>query len=524
MEAHAGTPPLHLSMTFLPIVERELRVRARQRATARFRVGGALAAIVFVGALLAVADLSSANRNGSQLFGFLAGLVFAYCVFEGARNTADCLSEEKRAGTLGLLFLTDLRGYDIVLGKLIATSLNSFYALLAVLPPLAVPLVLGGVTGGEFWRVVLVLMATLAISVTSGLVVSATVRAEGKAWLLTLGMIALVLPGTIGAFASAFDVPYQANPAAFWYWLLPVPAVACLQLVAACVTLPRTWRQSWEQRQTPSPAGRWPKQSMQRLQTRQARCPGLLSSNPVLWLATRWAGERGLLWTAVLLAGAAGVALLLWVQPPGEVIPGLLAAIAALHLLLATGVAWLACHAAVEARQSGMLELLLTSPVTVPQIVEGHLDGLKLLLRRPLLLLFATECGGVLSIGLGQSGASGLVVVVPTALVIAVAIADLHAAAAMGLWAGLRSPRVGPAFARTVLFVLALPLVGTMICVCLMPVTLLIKDLLFVSHARAQLLKHFRAAAAGEPLTAPESRIQQMVRTRAQQLPRVLDP
>ena len=31
--------------------------------------------------------------------------------------TADCLSEEKREGTLGLLFLTDLRGYDIVVSS-----------------------------------------------------------------------------------------------------------------------------------------------------------------------------------------------------------------------------------------------------------------------------------------------------------------------------------------------------------------------------------------------------------------------
>ena len=31
------------------------------------------------------------------------------------RNTADSLSAEKREGTLGLLFLTDLRGYDVVL-------------------------------------------------------------------------------------------------------------------------------------------------------------------------------------------------------------------------------------------------------------------------------------------------------------------------------------------------------------------------------------------------------------------------
>src|SRR5256885_5281345 len=63
------------------------------------------------------------------LFRALFGFAFVYCLFIGARLTADCLSEEKREGTLGLLFLTDLKGYDVVFGKLAATSVNSIYAL-----------------------------------------------------------------------------------------------------------------------------------------------------------------------------------------------------------------------------------------------------------------------------------------------------------------------------------------------------------------------------------------------------------
>ena len=49
-----------------------------------------------------------------------------YCLLEGTRLAADCRGEEKREGTLGLLFLTDLQGYDVVLGKYLATSPRSF--------------------------------------------------------------------------------------------------------------------------------------------------------------------------------------------------------------------------------------------------------------------------------------------------------------------------------------------------------------------------------------------------------------
>ena len=102
------------------------------------------------------------------LFGILTGGGVLYCLFCGVRLTADCLSEEKREGTLGLLFLTDLKGYDVVLGKLAATSLNSFYGVLAVVPMLALPLLLGGVTPGEFWRMALVALNTLFFSLARG--------------------------------------------------------------------------------------------------------------------------------------------------------------------------------------------------------------------------------------------------------------------------------------------------------------------------------------------------------------------
>ena len=79
----------------------------------------------------------------------------------GIFTTADCLSEEKREGTLGLLFLTDLKGYDIVLGKIVAASVNWFFGLLALFPVLALSLLMGGVAPGEFWRKILGLATSL---------------------------------------------------------------------------------------------------------------------------------------------------------------------------------------------------------------------------------------------------------------------------------------------------------------------------------------------------------------------------
>ncbi|MCX6924131.1 MAG: ABC transporter permease, partial [Verrucomicrobia bacterium] len=147
-------------MTVSPIVERELRVAARQYATYWGRLGVALAAIL-VGAVVFVLtiDLTPA-QTGRYIFEWLSGVLLLYCLGQGRRATADCLSLEKREGTLGLLFLTDLKGHDVVLGKLVATSVRGFYVLIGVFPVLAVQLLLGVITNSEFWRVVMVLMVT----------------------------------------------------------------------------------------------------------------------------------------------------------------------------------------------------------------------------------------------------------------------------------------------------------------------------------------------------------------------------
>src|SRR5205807_7416749 len=110
---------------------------------------------------------------GSGLFSVLTWLSVATTLCAGLFFTSDCLSEEKREGTLGFLFLTDLRGYDVAGGKLLATSLRGFYGLLAVLPILAITLLMGGVTGAQFWKTSLALLNALFCSLAVGLFISA---------------------------------------------------------------------------------------------------------------------------------------------------------------------------------------------------------------------------------------------------------------------------------------------------------------------------------------------------------------
>src|SRR6266498_1808546 len=181
-------------MTFLPIVDRELRVAARKRNTFWLRVVAALIALVIGGGFMVLSLLpfggmtpfGGRGQMGGPLFTVLTWLSLATALSAGLFFTSDCVSEEKREGTLGFLFLTDLRGYDVVFGKLLATSMRSFYGLIAVFPILAITLLMGGVTGAEFWKTSLALANALFLSLAAGMFVSAVSRDPQKAMAATL--------------------------------------------------------------------------------------------------------------------------------------------------------------------------------------------------------------------------------------------------------------------------------------------------------------------------------------------------
>src|SRR5438094_46289 len=200
-------------MSLLPIVRRELRVAARKRITFWLRVASAITAVVLGSGCLLMGGWQRIGtaQMGSMLFYALTWLCLAAALAAGLFFTSDCLSEEKREGTLGFLFLTDLRGYDVVLGKLLATSLRCFYALLAVLPILGVTLLMGRVTGAQFWKTSLALVNAMFISLAAGLFVSALSRDSQKALSGTLLLLLLL----VGSGPAADATLATANARSF---------------------------------------------------------------------------------------------------------------------------------------------------------------------------------------------------------------------------------------------------------------------------------------------------------------------
>src|SRR5262245_56908539 len=187
-------------MRFISVAERELRSGARQKGTHRMRW---ITAVVFF-ALLAWLMWVFSSLRSPQVFQIYSTLTFFYCLIIVATHTADCLSSERREGTMGLLFLTNLNAPEIVGGKLCSSALAAAYGLFAIFPLLAVQMLFGGVTLAQFWMTVLALANTIFFSVAIGFLASSFCRKQFTAVALATGLALFVSLGFM-ALSGAGD-------------------------------------------------------------------------------------------------------------------------------------------------------------------------------------------------------------------------------------------------------------------------------------------------------------------------------
>jgi ABC-type transport system involved in multi-copper enzyme maturation permease subunit len=460
-------------MMLLPIVHRELRVAARRRGTYRLRFWLALAMVGMWLCLLRFGQSSlPASQQGQSLFRASGILALAFSLLAGAFLTADCLSEEKREGTLGLLFLSDLKGYDVVLGKLVANSLHGFYGLLAVLPLLAMPLLIGSVTAGEFWRIGLALAATLLLSLSIGMLVSALWVQSRQTMTLTLEIMFLVatIPDSLGflwrqasswakgggwqilsapsplyLFWAGLDVNYSAPASWFWTSFCTILVLACGALVFPSFYAPRAWRETGGAARAESSGGwRSPRLGSTRSRLRRR---GRLEVNPFYWLASRDLTPRWTAWGLLvplfcIWAGfMLGSLVFSW---NGHAISGIVSVLTAyfMHQVLKYLVAAEASRRLSEDRRSGTIEPLLVAPVSEEEIVAGQKRALVSLFAGPAILVLVTNL--VLAFGLFLAAPSMPVefwlLLLSAIGGAAILFFDLHALSLVGMWLAVKVP------------------------------------------------------------------------------------
>lgn len=397
-------------MTLLPIVSRELRVASRRRGTYWTRFSAGLLAIVLGAWAWAMFLRRPANETGLAVFIALSIVAYIYSLIVGAVATADCLSEEKREGTLGLLFLTDLKAYDIVLGKLAATSLGTIYGMLSIFPVMGVPLLLGGVAPAELGRVVLVCANNLFFSLALGMFFSAVCKDERKAIGFTISTILLITavwPGVIALIASnlqphhpfyelfhehaeplfalspgfacvfAFDIPFKAQivgASVNWFQVSVAftHVMAWLALVLANFIVPRVWQDKAASGKASRRQNIWKDWRFGSAEVRAAFRRSLLDVNPVYWLTSRERFKVVLVW--VFLGAGAFLWFAGYIKEKHDWLNEGIYIMTALcaHSLLKCWITTEASKRLGDDLRSGALELILSTPMRVSEILHGQ--------------------------------------------------------------------------------------------------------------------------------------------------------
>ena len=401
-------------MNVLPVIKRELRAQARQPFTYWLRVLG-------LGAMLGAAMFFALDRGlspgeGGKLFAFLHGTLLLSIWVLVPMSVADCLSQERREGTLGLLLLTALRPWEIVLAKAAAHALRAFTLWLVVLPVMALAFLLGGVGWREALLSASINFSSLCAAVGAGVLASS----YSKQWLRALSLAAIFSGVTFGVvavckllalgliwmsmFPARFSLPsldemlvaawmYLTDSQGMWSQVVISSAVragyvgvlmlgeVASSLVVFALSLGFLWlaarnvRRRWRE-EPPSARA----QQMERVFCEPVIAVSFLrgwmrrklARNPIGWLEQRrWSGRLVTwAWFAIIISVQSAVLTdRTFFQSYGG-------AQAVMAWLLAGSMAASAAGSFRRERETGVLELLLVSPLTTGQIIGGRLRGL----------------------------------------------------------------------------------------------------------------------------------------------------
>ncbi len=336
-------------------------------------------------------------------------LAFFAALFIGARLTADAFSQEYRDKTLPLLMLSRLRGWEIALGKLTSNGVTALYMLMATLPILSIPLIAGGATGSTILRLSLATLSGLVFSASIGLFFSSLTESGRRAWALSLTTLLALLfgPQLLLAFLSVvfrvnaltqyewliylhFFSPASLSASAmqvmgfapasshggFWIMLVIQQGIAwSLVLVSGLVAA----RRSVDRPEGVLRVGLRGRLRLWRLgdSPTRARRRQVMDLNPFMWLVTRY-GYRAA-WPLALTLLPITSAAALWYAFPRVIDPVVTGFVVCtiIHLILKFQVGAESVAPILTERRSGTIELLMSTPISNRQLMQGQARALR---------------------------------------------------------------------------------------------------------------------------------------------------
>jgi ABC-type transport system involved in cytochrome c biogenesis permease component len=380
-------------MIILPFIETELRMAARNSRTYWTRVGFGLIGVLVAGMVL--------TGGATLVFPFLVHILFLGMLFAGMRSTADALSRERRAGTLGLLFFSGLRGFDIALGKMLAGGAQVFYRWLALVPGFATLLLVSNLRLSDWTAMLLALTMTLFFSLSIGLFLSCFFRekkqTEGWAVVVVI-VIGLMLPqmrhfpasetGMIGWMQTAASTTPASLMTAVLQntiWTEAFYGSLGFTFLWGTVLLGLAgWRigRMWRDENVIPPAGARFKRLRQRFFSRKESGENFraktLPVNPVYWLLARTWSRPVQVWSLLVLGALLMFFYAELVQSRSSLPVKLMFPAVTLYLLIKLLATHHATRLVGELKADAGLEFITTTGMSMDDILRGY----ELALRR----------------------------------------------------------------------------------------------------------------------------------------------
>jgi hypothetical protein len=286
------------------------------------------------------------------------------------------------------------------------------------------------------------------------------------AWLAVMGKTPQVdkawLVSSAGfGYYRAFDAPYKLGAAEFWLSVAVIHGLGWIALVVATVAVPR----SWQDRPAGAQRLRWREQwrwwsygnAAERTEFRQR----LLDRSAYFWLAARARLGPAYVWGMLGLVACGWVwgiakARRDWFEEGTYVLTGLL-----LNLVIKVWFALEAGKQLAEDRKQGALELLLSTPLTVQDILRGQRLALERQFLGPVmavLMVFFLFLTASSSDAMSQQNPEDRVLwMLFWAALMVMLVADLAGLYWVGMWEALAAKNPTRATATSVGRILVLP-------------------------------------------------------------------
>jgi len=354
------------------VIERELRAESRRPANHWLRVLAAGVLLAVFASLMLNAQVGLAELGNLVFSSLQRTLLFAFWVIVPLM-TADCISREKREGTLGLLFLTPLRVTDVIAGKAIIHVLRALTLFLAAVPILGLPIVFGGVTWSGALVAIFNLANAVCLGIAAGIYASTkggtTVQATVWALLYSLGFAigSSVWIGPINAIVSG-------SPISLVIALLT--GVLCLSVAAGLILKlsARQLRETWQEQAAAPEQPEWVEEFSSAPEVQMIfswNKSRTLDRNPIAWLQEYSWTARLTKWGWFLVVLVAELVVLGSADPRDAPHSRFF-----LPAGLSLAIAFSAVASFRRENETGLLELLLVTPLSVRQLLRGRIWGI----------------------------------------------------------------------------------------------------------------------------------------------------